>query len=71
MDQIFGGSENCSKLGAQITNESPKSGCAKSAISLTEAQKMGVQMRPFANNKKACICAQGPKPFDLFFLCLI
>ena len=39
----------CSKLGAQITNESQKSGCAKSAIYLIEAQIVGAQMRSLAH----------------------
>ena len=38
-----------SKLGAQITNESLKSGCAKSAIDLIKAQKVGAQMRTLAH----------------------
>ena len=43
------GGGTCSKLGAQITNESLKSGCAKSAIYLIEAQKVGAQMRTLAH----------------------
>ena len=38
-----------SKLGAQITNESLKSGCAKSARYLSGAQKVGAQMRTLAH----------------------
>ena len=36
-------------VGAQITNESLKSGCAKSSISLIEAQKVDAQMRTLAH----------------------
>ena len=43
------GNGACSKLGAQITNESLKSGCAKYAIYLIEAQKVDVQMRILAH----------------------
>ena len=39
----------CSKLSAQITNESLKNGCAKFAISLIEAQKVGAQMRTLSH----------------------
>ena len=39
----------CSKLGAQITSESLKSGCAKSGIYLIETQKVGAQMRTLAH----------------------
>ena len=35
----------CSKVGAQITNGTQKSWCAKSAIYLIEARKVGAQMR--------------------------
>ena len=45
----YRGGGACSKLGAQITNESLKSGCAKSAIYLIEAQKVGAQMRTLAH----------------------
>ena len=41
--------EACSKLGAQITYESLKSGGAKYAIYLIEAQKVGAQMRTLAH----------------------
>jgi len=37
------------KLGAQISNEPLESGCAKPAIHLIEAQKVGVQMRTLAH----------------------
>ena len=43
------GGRACSKLGAQINNESLKSGCAKSAIYYIEAQKVGAQMRTLAH----------------------
>ena len=37
------------KLGAQITDEPLKSGCAKPAIHLIETQKVGAQMRTLAH----------------------
>ena len=43
------GSGACSKLGAQITYESLKSGCAKSETYLIESQKVGAQMRTLAH----------------------
>ena len=39
----------CSKLGAQITYDSLKSGCAKSAIHLIVAQKVGAQLHTLAH----------------------
>ena len=45
----FRGGGACSKLGAQMTNEFLKSGSAKSAIYLIEAQKVGAQMRTLAH----------------------
>ena len=45
----FRGGGACSKLGAQMTNEFLKSGSAKSAIYLIEAQKVGEQMRTLAH----------------------
>ena len=43
------GGGGCSKLGAQITYETLKSGWAESAINLIETQKVGAQMRTFAH----------------------
>ena len=46
---IFRGGGASLKLGAQITNEPLKSGCAKPALQLIEAQKVGAQMRTLAH----------------------
>ena len=66
VEQFSRGEGACSKLGAQITNVSLKSGCEKSSINLIEPQEVGEQMRTYnlTTSHLQCSILIGLKPFQ-------